>query len=153
MSDTQLAKLRLSKMGFIFQSYNLIPVLSALENVLYPLRLDKDNENKINQATKALEDVGLGDLLHRKPNELSGGQRQRVAIARALANDPYILFADEPTANLDSKTSIQIIELIDKLRREKGTTLIASSHHELLIESCENKAIMVDGKIQEIVKK
>lgn len=146
MTDGQLSSLRKDHIGFIFQSFNLIPVLNALENVAYPLRLQKDPEYK-EKAIETLEQCGLADFMNHKPNELSGGQRQRVAIARALAGKPDIVLADEPTANLDSKTSDQIMNLMWDLQHKNNSTFIVASHDDALIEKASHLIELKDGVI------
>ena len=128
MSPKELAWLRSRKIGYIFQTFNLIPVLSALENVMLPMTFaGVEREERMRRAKELLELVGLGDRLHHKPAELSGGQQQRVAIARALANDPAIILADEPTGNLDLDTGFSIVQLLYRLKVERGTTIIFKS--------------------------
>jgi putative ABC transport system ATP-binding protein len=130
MSDNELAEVRNKQIGFVFQTFNLLPRSSALDNVALPLiysGLSKENRNA--KAKKVLEQVGLGNRIHHKPNELSGGQRQRVAIARALVNDPAIILADEPTGNLDSKTSIEIMGLFEEIHKN-GNSIILVTHEE-----------------------
>ena len=131
MSSRELARMRLRKMGFVFQAYNLIPVLSAYENAEYVLLLQG----------------GLGGLETRRPAELSGGQQQRVAIARALAAEPAIVLADEPTANLDSKTGAALTELMHRLNQDHGTTFVISSHDPKVIEHAERVVQLVDGRV------
>lgn len=130
MSDNELAEVRNKQIGFVFQTFNLLPRSSALDNVALPLiysGLSKEERNA--KAKKVLEQVGLGNRVNHKPNELSGGQRQRVAIARALVNDPAIILADEPTGNLDSKTSIEIMGLFEEIHNN-GNTIILVTHEE-----------------------
>jgi putative ABC transport system ATP-binding protein len=148
LSDDQLADIRNYRIGFVFQKFNLLGRSSALANVALPLvyagipRAEREAK-----AKHALELVGLGDRLHHKPTELSGGQQQRVAIARALVNSPAIILADEPTGNLDSKTSVEIMELFHRLHKEQGITLIIVTHSPDIAAEC-NRAIMIrDGKI------
>ena len=154
LDDTQLSDIRATKIGFIFQNFNLVPVLNVFENVEYPLRirnisLTKDIKNKI---FKLIEDVGLKDFYKRKPNELSGGQRQRVAIARALVNDPVVILADEPTANLDSKTGDMILALIKELSIKHNSTIVFSTHDQKIMNFVEKKVLIFDGKITDIQK-
>lgn len=146
LNDKQLSNLRKHHIGFIFQSFNLIPVLNALENVEYPLRLQGDSEYR-EKSIETLRQCGLQDFMKHKPNELSGGQRQRVAIARALVAKPDIILADEPTANLDSKTSDQIMNLMWDLQHQNKSTFIVASHHEALLERASRLVELKDGKI------
>ncbi|MCB0527425.1 MAG: ABC transporter ATP-binding protein, partial [Saprospiraceae bacterium] len=128
MDDGELAEVRNKQIGFVFQTFNLMPRLSALENVALPLvYAGIGKEARLAKARKTLESVGLGDRVNHKPNELSGGQRQRVAVARALVNDPAIILADEPTGNLDTKTSYEIMDLFEQIHRS-GNTVILVTH-------------------------
>ncbi len=128
MVDAELAEVRNKQIGFVFQTFNLLPRLSALENVALPLvYAGVSKEERLEKARRTLQSVGLGDRVTHKPNELSGGQRQRVAVARALVNDPAIILADEPTGNLDSKTSIEIMALFEEIHR-RGNTVILVTH-------------------------
>ena len=147
LSDDELAEVRNKKIGFVFQSFNLLPRMSALENVALPLVYSKvPTKDRIERATSMLEKVGLHDRMEHKPNELSGGQRQRVAIARALINNPAIIMADEPTGNLDSKSSEDIMEIFAQLN-EQGKTIIVVTH-ELEIAMKTKRIITVrDGLI------
>jgi len=146
-SDKELSSYRNKKVGFVFQTFNLQPTYNALENVALPLVFAKVPLGKRNQmAREALDTVGLGDRVQHKPGELSGGERQRVGIARALVNNPKILLADEPTGNLDSKASERIMELLSRLNKERGLTLILVTHD---LESAKNANRMLqmhDGK-------
>ncbi|MBT3538611.1 ABC transporter ATP-binding protein [Candidatus Parcubacteria bacterium] len=128
-SEKEKADFRLKKLGYVFQSYALLPELTALESVYLPLMLlDVDKKEYIKKSSEMLDKVGLGDRLHHLPKEMSGGEQQRVAIARALVNNPAILFADEPTANLDSESSEVVLELFKKLNKEIGQTIIMVTH-------------------------
>lgn len=148
MSKKELALIRRHNIGFIFQSYNLIPVLSAYENVEFALRLtgNKDNEMKA-RVMEILEAVGIENMADRRPNELSGGQKQRVAIARALVKEPGLVLADEPTANLDSKTSSEVLEVMVKMNKQIGTTFIFSTHDPQVMEYALRLIEIKDGYI------
>jgi putative ABC transport system ATP-binding protein len=149
MKEGDLAKLRRDRIGFVFQAYNLIPVLSALENVEYVMQLQGEPVAKRREAaTKILRDVGLGDMLDRRPVELSGGQQQRVAVARAIAANPAIVLADEPTANLDSTTGVQLLEMMQHLNKEHGTTFVFSTHDPEVMERASRLVRLRDGKIE-----
>jgi len=148
MSESDLATVRNKEIGFVFQTFNLLPRYSALENVALPLVYAGYSKSERNaKAKKALEDVGLGDRSGHRPNELSGGQRQRVAIARALVNDPSIILADEPTGNLDSKTSYDIMALFKNLN-EKGNTIIMVTHEEDIAAYARRIIRLRDGVIE-----
>ncbi len=150
MDDDRLAEIRNQEIGFIFQTFNLLPRYTALENVMLPLiyaGIGKSERVKI--ATKTLEDVGLGDRMDHKPNELSGGQRQRVAVARALVNNPSIVLADEPTGNLDSKTSIDIMKLFGEIH-SRGNTIILVTHEESIARYAHRIIRLIDGMIEKI---
>jgi putative ABC transport system ATP-binding protein len=150
LKDEQLAEIRNRKVGFVFQSFNLLPRSTALTNVELPLRYSPPNGRKRRDlAREALEEVGLGDRIGHRPNELSGGQQQRVAIARALVNDPAIVMADEPTGNLDSKSGEEIMELLMKLNREKGTTLIIVTHDPEIAEQTQRVIHIRDGVVSD----
>ncbi len=147
MSDAELAEVRNREIGFVFQTFNLLSRTSALENVALPLIYAGISKSKRMQRAKAvLEDVGLADRMTHKPNELSGGQRQRVAVARALVNNPSIILADEPTGNLDSKTSEEIMLLLNDLH-EKGNTIVLVTHEEDIAENAKRIIRMIDGMI------
>ena len=148
LDDNNLAEIRNKEIGFVFQTFNLMPRYSALENVALPLiyaGLKKDKRTI--QAEKVLNDVGLSDRVKHKPNELSGGQRQRVAIARALVNDPSIILADEPTGNLDTKTSVEIMGLFDELHKQ-GNTIIMVTHEEDIARYAHRIIRLRDGLIE-----
>jgi putative ABC transport system ATP-binding protein len=145
LNDNQLADLR-RRIGFVFQFFNLIPRFSARQNVELPLAISgKDNSRK--RSEELLTSVGLGERMNHKPAELSGGERQRVAIARALANNPRFLLMDEPTGNIDSKTANEIIELITKLNKEKGVTIIVVTHDQQIASQTKRTVYMIDGLI------
>lgn len=147
LSDDDLAGIRNKEIGFVFQSFNLLPRTSALENVALPLvYAGVKQADRLKRAQIALEKVGLGDRGDHKPNELSGGQRQRVAIARALINDPSIVLADEPTGNLDSTSSQEIMELFDQIHAE-GNTVVMVTHEEDIAANAKRIIRMVDGQL------
>ena len=146
--DDELAEIRNKEIGFVFQTFNLIPRLSALENVALPLVYSGMKKNKrLDKAYEVLKSVGLGDRVDHKPNELSGGQRQRVAVARALVNDPSIILADEPTGNLDSKTSIEIMSLFEQIHNN-GNTVILVTHEPDIAEHAHRIIRLRDGLIE-----
>lgn len=150
MNKNQRASLRNRKIGFIFQSYNLLAKTTAVDNVQLPLMYNssisaKDRHQK---AVKALQDVGLGDRLNHKSNQMSGGQQQRVAIARALVNEPVIILADEATGNLDTRTSFEILALLQRLHIEEGRTIIFVTHNPELAEYSSRNIVIRDGRIK-----
>lgn len=148
MSDSDLAEVRNKEIGFVFQTFNLMPRLTALDNVALPLVYSGIKKSKREErATEVLELVGLGDRIDHKPNELSGGQRQRVAIARALVNKPSIILADEPTGNLDTKTSVEIMEIFEKIHAG-GNTVILVTHEEDISEHAHRIIRLRDGVIE-----
>ncbi|MFH1531254.1 MAG: ABC transporter ATP-binding protein [Pseudomonadota bacterium] len=151
LSDTKLTKLRLEVLGFIFQSFNLIGVLDAFQNVEFPLLLQGklSRKERTERVRDLLEKVGLADHGHHRPNELSGGQRQRVAIARALVTRPKIVLADEPTANLDSGTGDQIIDVMKNINNQQGTTFIFSTHDARVMAHADRVIRLEDGRIAE----
>jgi putative ABC transport system ATP-binding protein len=148
MSDSELAEIRNKEIGFVFQTFNLLPRSSSLENVALPLvYAGVGREQREDRAQKTLESVGLGNRVHHKPNELSGGQRQRVAVARALVNNPSIILADEPTGNLDTKTSVEIMGLLEEIH-SKGNTIILVTHEEDIAQHAHRIVRMRDGLIE-----
>lgn len=149
MSDSSLASFRLNNIGFIFQAYNLIPVLSAEENVEYVLRLRGVPKAECRERARAiLSEVGLGDMMMRRPAELSGGQQQRVAVARAIVGEPAIVLADEPTANLDSKSGENLLSLMLKMNKEKNVTFIFSTHDKMVMDFARRVVYLRDGKVE-----
>ncbi len=149
LEESDLAQLRGRKIGFIFQTFNLINNLNALENVALPMVFQNmDYEDRMKTAKKLLVDVGLGDRLQHKPSEMSGGQRQRVAIARALANNPDVVLADEPTGNLDTKTGKKVLEKLKELNEESGKTIVMVTHDPHAAEYAERIVEIKDGVTQ-----
>ena len=148
--DAQLAELRLHHIGFVFQSYNLIPVLSAVENVEYVMLLQGvPAAERRDRARRILDDVGLADKYNRRPAELSGGQQQRVAVARAIVSNPSIVLADEPTANLDSKTGEGLLQLMTQMNQERKVTFIFSTHDPMVMAYARRVVTIHDGRIAE----
>ena len=149
MSDKDLAQLRLERIGFVFQSYNLLPVLTALENAEFTLLLSgipKDERRK--KVLELFNKIGLSGLEHRKPGKLSGGQQQRVAVARAVVANPALILADEPTANLDSKASADLLDVMERLNQDHGTTFLFSTHDPRVMERSRRLITLVDGQIE-----
>ena len=152
LKDDDLAEIRNKEIGFIFQTFNLLPRLTALENVSLPLvYAGYNSEDRKIKAQDVLEKVGLGDRMDHRPNQLSGGQRQRVAVARALVNDPSIILADEPTGNLDSKTSLDIMRLFEEIH-EMGNTLIVVTHEEEVASHAHRILRLRDGMVESDLK-
>lgn len=148
MDDGELAEVRNKQIGFVFQTFNLLPRLSALENVALPLvYAGFSKEERLEKARVTLESVGLGDRVMHKPNELSGGQRQRVAVARALVNDPAIILADEPTGNLDTKTSYEIMTLFEQIH-QAGNTVILVTHEQDIAQHAHRIVRLRDGLVE-----
>lgn len=147
-NDDELANFRNEKIGFVFQAFHLLPKTTVLENVVLPLIYSKDKKNHEAKAKKILEDVGLAHRINYMTNQISGGEKQRVAIARALVNNPDVLFADEPTGNLDSKSGKQIMEILQELN-EKGHTIILVTHETATAEHADRIIKIIDGKIVE----
>ncbi|MBW1635601.1 MAG: ABC transporter ATP-binding protein [Deltaproteobacteria bacterium] len=154
MSDGKRADLRLQSIGFIFQSYNLIPVLTAAENVEFILRLQKiDKEERRQRVHAILDEVGLKGRYNSRPDELSGGQQQRVAVARAIVSNPSIVLADEPTANLDSKTGEKLLDLMKKMNEQRQVTFIFATHDQMVMNFAERILFLHDGRIANDQKK
>jgi putative ABC transport system ATP-binding protein len=148
LTDNEKSELRNKTIGYVFQMFNLVSVLSAWENVMLPLQIRGDHTPDIKaEARRRLEEVGLGDFLHHRPDKLSGGQRQRVAIARALITRPLLIFADEPTANLDHQTASSIIDLMKDLNEKEKVTFVFSTHDQRLIDRVKKVVRIDDGKI------
>lgn len=149
MSDAKLSKFRNENIGFIFQSHQLLPEFSAIENVCIPGFIGKTKRNLVqNKAKELLEFLGLGNRLEHKPSQLSGGEQQRVAVARALINQPGVIFADEPSGNLDSKNAEELHQLFFRLREEFGQTFVIVTHNEELADMADRKLVMADGKFE-----
>ena len=150
MSQSQLANLRLHKIGFVFQAYNLVPVLSAAENVEFVMLLQGIAANERRARAEAiLNDVGLAGKYDRRPAELSGGQQQRVAVARAIVSNPSIVLADEPTANLDSKTGDGLLDMMQQMNQEKNVTFIFSTHDQMVMDYARRLVLIRDGSIED----
>jgi ABC transporter, ATP-binding protein len=152
LSDVYLSRIRREEFGFIFQSFNLIPVLNVYDNIILPVSLDgkKPDEEYINRI---IDKVGLESQLKKFPNELSGGQQQRVAIARALSNKPSVIFADEPTGNLDSKTTLEVMDLLKSTVRDFNKTLVMITHNNDIANEADRVITICDGKVVDDVKK
>src|ERR1700710_1231147 len=152
MNEDELAEIRGRKLGFVFQSYQLIPMLTALENVLLPFELNgssRRSEEGRRRATELLDSVGLADRLHHYPIQLSGGEQQRVALARAFILQPPIIFADEPTGNLDSENGVHVLDLLLKRNRESGATLVLVTHDAQVSVHADRRIVLRDGAIVE----
>ncbi len=152
LSDDQLSVIRNEKIGFVFQSYNLVPYLSAVENVLLPVTVKGNGEEHRERAMVLLREVGLGGKAEKKPTELSGGEQQRVAIVRALINKPQILLADEPTGNLDSKTSDEILNLLRRISKENNTTVLVVTHDPELASLFDRRIYIRDGMVEKEIR-
>jgi len=148
LSKDQLAKLRLNHIGFVFQAYNLIPVLTVLENTAFVLELQGIvRSERIERARKILGELGIEEYAHQYPNRISGGEQQRVAVARAVVTEPSIVLADEPTANLDTATSLDLIDLMRRLNEERGSTFFFATHDNRLLDRVNRLVTLVDGKV------
>ena len=148
LSDNQLIEFRQKKIGFVFQSYNLIPVLTVAENTEFVMLLQKrPKEERDKRVAELLDSVGLADKKTKRPNQLSGGQQQRVAVARALAPKPAFILADEPTANLDSASATNLLDIMEKLNRDEGITFVFSTHDQRVIDRARRVVTLVDGRI------
>ena len=149
LSESELAALRLHKIGFVFQAYNLIPVLSTLENVEFIMQLQGVSiAERRERATRVLNDLGLETMLDRRPGELSGGQQQRVAIARAIVSNPVLLLADEPSANLDSSTTEELLQVLQRLNVEQGMTIVTATHDPVVMSYTTRRVQLRDGAIE-----
>ena len=154
LNDSQLSDLRLEKLGFVFQAYNLIPVLTAYENAEYVLLMQGvPAQERKQRVEKILEEVGLKDQMHKRPGEMSGGQQQRVAVARAIVAKPRLVLADEPTANLDSKTGAALLDLMVKLNEDHGVTFLFSTHDPMVMERARTIVHLKDGSIERLEHK
>lgn len=148
LSSAEITKLRLERIGFVFQAYNLIPVLSAIENVEYVMLLQGASKaERRRRAADVLNEVGLADMHDRRPAEMSGGQQQRVAVARAIASDPAIVLADEPTANLDSHTATELLEMMRGMNERHGVTFVFATHDELVMRYARRILRLRDGRV------
>lgn len=148
LKQNQLIDFRLHNIGFVFQAYNLIPVLTAKENTGFIMLMQKQSKSDIDKRVlELLNEVGLSDQVNKRPSQLSGGQQQRVAVARALASKPKFVLADEPTANLDSKSTSDLLDIMHKLNQEEGTTFVFSTHDQRVIDRAKRVITLEDGKI------
>ncbi|MDX9759934.1 MAG: ABC transporter ATP-binding protein [Bacteroidota bacterium] len=148
-SKDAIAAIRLEKLGFVFQAYNLIPVLSAMENIEFTMMLRGiDEGTRRSRAMEVMRELDIAQLADKRPNEMSGGQQQRVAVARAIVNNPSIILADEPTANLDSETGATLLDLMQRMNREHGLTFIFSSHDQNVIDRARRLILLRDGTIE-----
>jgi putative ABC transport system ATP-binding protein len=153
-SKSELSRLRLNRIGFIFQAYNLIPVLTARENVEYVMLLQGvDEQERIERSEAILVDVGLEDYINARPNEMSGGQQQRVAVARAIVSNPDVVLADEPTANLDSKTASSLLEMMREMNETHRATFVFSTHDRLVMDYARRLVKLRDGQVEEDIDK
>ena len=149
LSESQLSDLRLRKVGFVFQAFNLIPVLSAVENVEFIMQLQGVGPSERRErALSVLDHLGLGDIGDRRPGELSGGQQQRVAVARAIVTDPVLLLADEPSANLDSATTEELLALLRTINEERGVTIVTATHDPIVMGYASRRVLLRDGRIE-----
>ncbi|MBN2805078.1 MAG: ABC transporter ATP-binding protein [Prolixibacteraceae bacterium] len=154
LNQKQLVDFRLHNIGFVFQAYNLIPVLTAKENVSFIMEMQGAPKDQIAKRTREiLESVGLGNRMNSRPNQLSGGQQQRVAVARALASKPKFIIADEPTANLDSKSTENLLDIMEELNRKENITFIFSTHDQRVVKKARRVIVLEDGKIVKDEKK
>jgi putative ABC transport system ATP-binding protein len=152
LTPAEKTQLRRRQLGFVFQSFNLLPVLSAFENVEYPLWIDGvPRAERKRRAEEALAAVGLGDRLRHRPDQLSGGERQRVSLARALVHEPLAILADEPTANLDSRTAAEVVDLLARMNVERGTTFLFATHDPAIVARAPRTIRLVDGMVAEDV--
>jgi putative ABC transport system ATP-binding protein len=150
LTPAEKTQLRRRQLGFVFQSFNLLPVLSAFENVEYPLWIDGvPRADRKRRAEEALAAVGLGDRLRHRPDQLSGGERQRVSLARALVHEPLAILADEPTANLDSRTAAEVVDLLARMNVERGTTFLFATHDPAIVARAPRTIHLVDGRVAE----
>jgi putative ABC transport system ATP-binding protein len=148
LSSSQMIDFRLKNIGFVFQAYNLIPVLTAMENVEFIMQMQGVNKKEREQRAKELlNQVGLGDRINSRPSKLSGGQQQRVAVARALASKPKFVLADEPTANLDSKSTANLLDMMEELNKKENITFIFSTHDQRVVSKARRVLTLEDGKI------
>ena len=154
MKDSQLIDFRLQNIGFVFQAYNLIPVLTTLENVEFIMLLQKkDKASRQSRAMDLLKEMGIDDKANQRPSQLSGGQQQRVAVARALASKPKFILADEPTANLDSKSTANLLDMMARMNKEEGATFIFSTHDQRVIDKARRVVTLEDGVVVSDVTK
>jgi len=148
LSEIALSKTRRDHIGFVFQAYNLIPVLTARENIEYVMKLQGHSQQQCdNRTLEVTQKLGIDTLLNKLPNQLSGGQQQRVAVARAVAATPKLILADEPTANLDSKTAASLMDMMQRLNEDEGVTIIFSSHDPEVIKKAKHSIVLKDGKV------